>query len=40
MKDFLDFAGEHPILCYLLAAMVLATIVKLIPWPKRSNDDD
>lgn len=40
MKEFFDFAGEHPILCYLLAAMVLTSIVKMVPWSKKDEDDE
>jgi hypothetical protein len=39
MKQFLDFAGDHPIVTILLASMVLGTVVKLIPWSKKDRED-
>jgi hypothetical protein len=38
VSEFYAFAGEHPILTFLLAGMVVSAIVRLIPWSKRGED--
>jgi hypothetical protein len=47
MADFYAFAGEHPILTFLLAGMAVSTLLKLavstllklIPWSRRESED-
>lgn len=40
MKEFFDFAGEHPILTFFLAAMIIGAVIRLVPWSKKADPDD
>jgi hypothetical protein len=39
MSDFYGFAGEHPVLTFLLAGMMVRAFIRLVPWSKREKDD-
>lgn len=38
MKDLLDFAGQHPLLAFLILLAVLAFLLEIIPWARRDRE--
>lgn len=40
MQDFYKFAGEHPFLTFFLVAIILQTVIIIVPWRKQSGKDN
>jgi len=38
MSEFYKFAGDHPILTFALASVIVGAVVRVIPWSKKGED--